>query len=156
MSKDKLVKTGRPSTYSPDVAEEICARVATGEDILSICSSEGMPSHTTLHRWREVRPEFRDAYTRARELSGEASEARIQKIMKDLRAGDIDANAARVLLDAEKWLAAKRAPRTHGDKIDVDHNIRGGGGMTVTVNVVPARVDPPAIEGELIQPALEA
>lgn len=156
MAKEKnaAAKTGRPSGYSEELGEEICARVATGEDIMSICESAGMPAHTTLHRWREKFPAFGAAYARARALSGEAGEARIQRIMDDARAGKLDAQTARVLIDAEKWLAAKRAPRTHGDRLDVDHSITGAGGMIVNVRVLPTEPTPPAIDVEPVLPAL--
>jgi hypothetical protein len=144
-------KVGR-LTYSETLGEEICARVATGEDIMSICESEGMPAHTTLHRWRDKYPEFGAAYARARALSGEAAEARIQRIMNDARAGKIDAQTARVLIDAEKWLASKRAPRTHGDRVEVEHSGTVGP-MQVIVNVVRADPTPKVID---VSPANDA
>lgn len=141
MAKEKnAAKGGRPSGYSEGLGEEICARVAAGDDIMSICESEGMPAHTTLHRWREKFPEFGAAYARARNLSGEAGEARIQRIMDDARAGKIDANTARVLIDGEKWLASKRAPRTHGDRVEVEHS--GSVGHPVQVNVIVSECTP--------------
>ena len=148
-------KIGRPSGYSEEIGEEICARVASGEDIMSICESEGMPAHTTLHKWRERYPKFGAAYARARALSGEAAEARIQRIMDDARVGKIDANTARVLIDAEKWLASKRAPRTHGDRVEVEHSGQGDQGVKVILSFGPAsQIQAPAIEGEVIRPAL--
>jgi len=148
-------KIGRPSGYSEEIGEEICARVASGEDIMSICESEGMPAHTTLHKWRERYPKFGAAYARARALSGEAAEARIQRIMDDARVGKIDANTARVLIDAEKWLASKRAPRTHGDRVEVEHSGQGDQGVRVVLSFGPApQIQAPAIDAEVVKPAL--
>lgn len=147
-------KGGRPSLYTEALAEEIVDRVAGGEDIAGICKSVGI-SLSVLHRWREVYPEFMEAYARARQRSGEASESRIQAIMDDARAGKIDANTARVLMDAEKWLAAKRAPRTHGDRVEVEHSGTVNQGLVVNFVVGRAEEAAPAIEGEAVRPALQ-
>jgi len=153
-SEKPTAKIGRPSGYSEELGEEICARVAAGEDIAGICKSLGI-SLSGLHRWREVHPAFMEAYARARQRSGEASESRIQAIMDDARAGKIDANTARVLIDAEKWLASKRAPRTHGDRVEVEHSGQGDQGVKVILSFGPAsQIQAPAIEGEVIRPAL--
>jgi len=147
-------KIGRPSLYSEALGEEIVDRVAAGEDIAGICKSLGI-SLSVLHRWREVHPAFMEAYARARQRSGEASESRIKAIMDDARAGKIDANTARVLIDAEKWLASKRAPRTHGDRVEVEHSGQGDQGVRVVLSFGPApQIQAPAIDAEVVKPAL--
>lgn len=144
-SKKPAVKTGRPSLFTEAMEEEIVARVAAGNDIAGICESVGI-SLATLHRWRELHPEFGEAYARGRSRSGEASESRIQRVMDDVRAGLIDANAARVLIDAEKWLAGKRAPRTHGDRVELEHS--GSGGQAFQVAVIVRGHEPAPVEIE--------
>jgi len=99
---------------------------------MSICESEGMPAHTTLHKWRERYPKFGAAYARARALSGEAAEARIQRIMDDARAGKIDANTARVLIDAEK-MARRQSAHLAPTAIVSRSSTRGPGGQGVRV-----------------------
>ena len=42
---------GRPLTYKPEVAAEICARIAIGESLASICRDEGMPPAPTVRGW---------------------------------------------------------------------------------------------------------
>lgn len=144
-------KVGRPSMFTEEVGDEIVDRVAAGEDIAGICRSLGM-TLATLHRWREKFPAFGEAYARARQRSGEASESRIQAIMDDARAGKIDAQTARVLIDGEKWLASKRAPRTHGDRVEVEHSGTVGP-MQVIVNVVRADPTTKAID---VSPVIDA
>lgn len=133
MGKPKS-KMGRPTLYTEELATDICCRVAAGDDVQSVCNAVGI-SLRTLHLWREVHEDFMQAYARARHRSGEASESRIQGVMDAVRNGEIDSNTARVLLDGEKWLAAKRAPRTHGDKIELEHSGQVNTAMLVTVNV---------------------
>lgn len=57
---------GRPSIYSPAIAEEIAERITNGELLIDICELEHMPSKATVFRWLEAREDFRDLYTRAR------------------------------------------------------------------------------------------
>jgi len=68
--------------------------------------------------------------------------------MDAARAGDIDANTARVLIDGEKWLASKRAPRTHGDKVEIEHSGSIGQPPIINVNVVAVEAKPVAIDAE--------
>lgn len=65
---------GRPGTragvcvsvYDPQVADEICSRVAKGQSLRSICSGDdGMPHRTTLPGWARAHPEFGRALQRA-------------------------------------------------------------------------------------------
>ena len=146
------VKVGRPSSYSQELADTICSRVAAGDDVKGICASVGI-SLSVLHLWREKYPDFMEAYGRARHRSGEASESRVQSILDDARAGKIDANTARVLLDGEKWLAAKRAPRTHGDRVEVEHSgaIQGGLGPVV-IQMTAHQPAAPAVEAIDVAP----
>lgn len=64
-------KTGRPSLYSPELAEIILDRLIEGESLRSICRDSNMPSRGTVLKWvagyvADVPDEFRDNYTRAR------------------------------------------------------------------------------------------
>jgi hypothetical protein len=47
-----------PPVYSLGLAEVICARIAQGESLRSICRDRTMPSHDTRHRWVSHYPEF--------------------------------------------------------------------------------------------------
>jgi transposase-like protein len=58
------MKTGRPSRYSPEIADAICDEIATTDHALHrICEREGMPEARTVYRWLES---FRQQYARAR------------------------------------------------------------------------------------------
>jgi hypothetical protein len=61
-------KAGRPSTYSPKLADRICQRLANGESLRAICADPNMPDKATVLRWADRNPEFRGRYARAREL----------------------------------------------------------------------------------------
>src|ERR1700749_2350841 len=59
-------RTGRPSGYTDEIAQAICAGLGRGELLQDICNQPGMPSRATVHRWTEKDEIFRDAFTRAR------------------------------------------------------------------------------------------
>lgn len=66
--KDK----GRPSRYSPELAEKIFTLLASGLSMARICKREDMPHVATVARWSAENPAFRDAYMRAREAQADA------------------------------------------------------------------------------------
>lgn len=108
----------RPSSYTPERAEEICDRLENGESLRSICRSPGMPSVRTVLRWADERQDFADEYRRAREAAGEYLDDEINEIQKTAIDKD-SAHAARVRITALQWRASKQAPRKFGDRLDL-------------------------------------
>ena len=66
-----MKKIGRPSSYTDEVADAICERIADGQSLRSICEIEGMPNKATVFRWLTVNEAFRDQYARARETQAD-------------------------------------------------------------------------------------
>jgi hypothetical protein len=114
-----MSKVGRPSSYDPKIAAKICERLARDESLASICADEGMPSTTTVFRWREANDEFRADYARARVEQGHAAADTVGDIRRKIMAGEIDWQIGKAAADLAKWEASKRAARDFGDKIDV-------------------------------------
>jgi terminase small subunit-like protein len=123
---------GRPSGYSDEIATEICARLADGQSLKDICADPEMPCRQAVHEWiASNRHGFGDMYMRAREQQTEGFVDEIISIA-DSVAGCTDAavvNAARLRIDARKWIASKLKPRVYGDKL----NIQEDGNITVRV-----------------------
>lgn len=109
--------TGRPSTFTDELAAEICERIAMDESLVKICESENMPSTNTVYRWLHEKPEFRDNYVRARGDQAHTVADQAKKVRDDLLAGLIDHQTANALLNFIKWETGKRNPKTYGDKI---------------------------------------
>ena len=122
---------GRPSDYTPELAAEICDRLAGGEPLQAICSSsDAMPDPKTVRRWRDAHPEFRSMYARAREDAGDAWAERA--LAAAMKADPVTAAAARVKFDALRWYASKLAPKTYGDKLQ-HANAAGDGDQTTRI-----------------------
>jgi hypothetical protein len=108
----------RPApVYSPELAEAICARIAAGESLRSICRDRTMPSHDTLHRWVSHYPEFarmraqarldaRTAHVRRRDGRRLTAKARRKQAWgrDDLYRGELGAEICRRLVDGQGLL----------------------------------------------------
>ena len=119
-------RMGRPSTFTKTIAKKICERLMQGESLRSICSDKDMPHKGQVLRWltMEQHKDFRAQYTQAREAQAHGFTDKIQDYIDQLEDGRIKPDAARVAIDAIKWIAGKHAPRTYSDKqkIELEHS----------------------------------
>lgn len=107
------------SSYSPALAEQICARIEAGEPLAAICRDDDMPGVRTVLCWADEIEEFAEEYTRARDAQGEHLDAEIDRIAKTAKDKD-SAAAARVQITALCWRASKQAPKRYGDRVDLN------------------------------------
>ncbi|CAN7308035.1 hypothetical protein LJR164_001622 [Phenylobacterium sp. LjRoot164] len=133
---------GRPSSFTPEIANEICERIGASESLRRICLDPHIPEVSTVIRWlaREDEPyvSFRAQYVHAREVQADTDADDIGDIGRRTLSGEYDPQAARVAIDALKWSAGKRAPKKYGDKVDLNH----GGEVGLTVNIKRFTPDP--------------
>lgn len=136
MAKLDNAKMGRPSKYTKKLGEQICNKIASGNEGLHvICENDKFPSATTVYNWlnNENNKEFLEKYTRARldqadfladEIIKIADTPKEGVIMKEtpngvvIETGDMLGHR-RLQVDARKWKASKLAPKKYGDKVDV-------------------------------------
>lgn len=105
---------GRPSTFTEEVANEICRCILEGESLRKICGEDEMPDRTTVLRWLDEREGFAAKYARARELQADYMD---DLILEAADAADEDnAAAQRVKIAAYQWRASKLKPKRYGDK----------------------------------------
>ena len=116
--KDKA-QTGRPTHFSAALGAKICQRVALGESMREICADKSMPNRDTVLDWQHKRDDFREELAKARENRADARADRIDAYLAELKAGKLDPQSCRVLVDGEKWLASKEKPSRYADKVDV-------------------------------------
>lgn len=122
---------GRQTTFTQEMADTICARLADGQSLRSICGDDDMPDRVTVFRWLAANEAFRIQYARAREEQADVLAEEIVQIADD-GSNDTyqtDDGAAvnhdviarsRLRVDARKWYASKLAPKKYGDKLELD------------------------------------
>jgi hypothetical protein len=108
---------GRPSIFTPELADQVIAPFAAGKTIREVESTPLMPSWRTIQRWLRDNPDFCAQYARARAESAERLEHEALDAARSARTFQ-QIQAARLLADTIKWAAAKRNPRVYGERID--------------------------------------
>jgi hypothetical protein len=109
-------------TYSQEIADEICIRLAGGESLRAICSSDRddfMPCQSTVFKWLVENQAFAEQYARAREAQAEGYADEIVRIA-DGESKESDHNRDRLRVEARKWVAAKLLPKKYGDRVGID------------------------------------
>lgn len=146
---------GRPSSFTQDLADRICAELAEGVSLRSVCKADDMPSTQTVFRWLREHESFRDQYARAKEESADALGEEIQDIADDgtndwmerfnekgesigwtLNGEHVQRSKLRI--DARKWLMSKLKPKRYGDKLELS----GDPKAPLTVQVVRMGEEP--------------
>jgi hypothetical protein len=120
-------KIGRPPAWTQERKREaqdaICAHVAAGGTLTQYCAQPDTPAVSVAYEWRRDDDAFAEAYTRAREARADSRADRIDKYALMVVTGELDANAARVAIDAEKWQAGKENQRLYGDRLDLNAKV---------------------------------
>jgi hypothetical protein len=131
MTKKQPLPRGRQTTYTQEVAEQICERIANGEPLRQICRDEGMPAWRTAYDWQTAHPEFAARIAHARELGEEAIAQECMMIADTPKIGTKTTSKAtgmetveadmiehrRLQIDTRLKLLAKWNPRKWGDKL---------------------------------------
>lgn len=100
----------RPSTFSEAIGNEICAKVAEGETLTSLCEREGYPCRETVWRWMQQFPAFEDQYLRARVFS---QQLRGDEAI-DIARTEEDIARARLMIDARLRIVGRLASQYAG------------------------------------------
>lgn len=128
---------GRPSSYTKEMADEICSQIAEGKSLRELCEQEGMPSKSSIFKWLRTEEGFADNYTRAKEQQAEHFADELVAIADDgsndwmeVHHGDDEDSAwrlngehvqrSKLRIDSRKWLMSKMLPKKYGDKLDLN------------------------------------
>lgn len=129
-------KTGRPSKYTPEIAQEMCNLLADGVPLREICRKEGFPAWQTVYDWM-VRDDqavasgggvgLSIAIARAREIGQDAIAEQIWLDMIAEPERILSEGGGRVDSGYVQWqkakaeiglkLLAKWNPKRYGDKV---------------------------------------
>jgi hypothetical protein len=104
----------RPSTYTEELAADICEKIALGNSVRAICREDDMPAISTVFLWLSKYPEFSEQYARAKEESAEFHADGMIEIADNASLEEVQ--KARLQIDTRKWVASKLKPKKYGDK----------------------------------------
>ena len=123
---------GRPTSYTTEVAEEICLRIADGEYLVDICEDDHLPTRVTVHLWViQDREGFSYMYGEARRAQalGWAEEIleiadNVEQDFREDEDGKRTVNKeyvqrSRLRVDTRKWLLGRVLAKVYGDKLTV-------------------------------------
>lgn len=136
---------GRPSAYTPEIAREICALLASGMFLREICRDENFPPESTVRGWVvDDREGFSAQYARARELGLHSMAEETVEIadygendtyVKEDGSQGVNTDVvqrSKLRVDTRKWLLSKMLPKDFGDKITQEHTGPDGGPVQVS------------------------
>jgi hypothetical protein len=114
-AQQQLVKAGRPSSYTPEQGDSICAWVGEGRSLSSWCRQSGV-AMVTVQRWLRTHDSFRTSYARAHEDRADALADELCDLADSVQFGTLEAiAAAKLRIDTRKWIAAKLKPTKWGE-----------------------------------------
>jgi len=154
---------GRPTTYTPELTDIICERLASGESLRSISRDSDMPACSTMFKWMREHEQFSKQYVKAKEESADAlvedmldiaDNQVTQPLMIDGKPVEINGevvmvkdavgvNHARLRVDTRKWAASKLKPKKYGDKVQQEVSGPDGGPIETKAvfNFIPVGTD---------------
>lgn len=128
-AKQEKKPRGRPSKFTQELANEICARISTGETLASICREARMPADRTVREWQEKDAEFAAAIARAREDGFDQIAAGCLEIADSdperTAMGSVDAGYvqhAKLRIETRLKLLAKWDPKRYGERQQIEHS----------------------------------
>jgi hypothetical protein len=142
-------KTGRPSSITPAIQEEMLLRIANGETAREICRGEDMPSWAAFCQFKR-KPEnesFQDQYRIALEDGMSVWETDIKDIAEDdskdfqpdgkggVRSDNTSVNRSKLRIDTMKWIMSKRMSKIYGDKIQQEVTGKDGAEFQPILNI---------------------
>jgi hypothetical protein len=124
---------GRPTKYTPELAEEICDAIACdSKGLRRLCNeNQHWPARNNIYHWIKKYPDFRTRYAQAKEhqiesfideileIADDTSNDTVIKTNKDGQEYEVCnsewINRSRLRVDTRKWLAAKLCPKIYGE-----------------------------------------
>lgn len=136
---------GRPSKFTQEIADRICAQLAEGVPLAQICRADDMPAVRTVSDWKAGDEAFSAAFARAREdgfdkiasdcleIADETSQDTISTEDGE-RANTEWISRSKLRIETRLKLLAKWSPKKYGDKITQEHT--GADGATLFADVL--------------------
>lgn len=136
---------GRPTDYTPELADRICDLLASGVSLNKICKRDDFPVITSIFNWLPKYPEFMEKYARARETQAQVMAEEILDISDDAL-NDYQVNEkgekvfssehvqrSKLRVDSRKWIASKLLPKKYGEFTRTELTGKDGGAIEMTL-----------------------
>jgi hypothetical protein len=102
---------------------DLFANISKGGSLSNACKMLDIP-HSTVWAQITARADLSASYAQAKSARADEITSRIEQATEDVRLGDLDPHAGRVVIDSYKWLASKYYPRMYGEKQQIDIQVR--------------------------------
>lgn len=123
-------KVGRHTEYTEEIGLKICRAVATStKSLKEICEENKFPTPKCINEWRIENINFGLKYAQAKAQQAELLAEEIVEIAKSCKENSyyidekgqrkVDPGAVqadRLVIDTQKWVACKLAPRIYGER----------------------------------------
>ena len=105
---------------TPEFAEILLDAIAGGMTLKEVCATNDLPK-TSVLRW--ISTEYLDQYACALRARADMQAEEIIEIADKKYTTNEELTAAKMRIDARKWLMSKMAPKKYGDKVELDHGV---------------------------------
>ena len=123
---------GRPSDYTPELAADICQRLAAGSSLRAICALDSMPCASSVFLWLTKHKDFSDNYAKAVDERAAGMFDDMLDIADEVEPEASHVAKARLRVDTRKWALARMNPKKYGEKVQQEITGPDGGALTVT------------------------
>lgn len=129
--------------FNQELANEICERLASGENLKTICESDHLPSEWLTYKWLRENDEFANQYAQAR---AKWADTQIEKIISIADDKDIKPDDKRVMIDTRKWAMGKLNGK-YSDKLKHVGGDEGDSPIEVNVSGIEWSIVGPEAQG---------
>ena len=127
-------KKGRPPIYTQELADRICAEIASSSKSMRTICNEVEISVQTVLNWLNTNESFLAQYTRAKEMQADYMAEEMIEIADDgsndymtITKGDKEyevenkevTSRSKLRVETRKWIASKLKPKKYGEKLDL-------------------------------------
>ena len=134
------VKRGRPSSWTEEIAADICARIANGETLTEICADEDMPGRSTVTEWlmKDLHG-FSGQYAHARAIQAIHEDDECKQIADEafgdyyidydkdgkpfVKVDSDNIQRAKLRIETRRWRAERLNRRVYGNSIQHKHEV---------------------------------
>ncbi len=150
MSKPTGKPNGRPPLYTPELANEILDRISNGENQITICEDEHIPSYAVISKWvRDDVEGFQTKYACARDIQADYLAEQVMVVSTEALGvatgapgtGEAGARvmAKKILADNMKWYAGNMSSK-YSNRIKQE--ITGKDGGAIKTESAPMELTP--------------